>query len=178
MYKKNVVFIGMPGSGKSTLGVLLAKHLGMAFLDTDLIIQQQEERRLQEIIDDEGVAKFLRIEAAIIQRLEVTATVIATGGSAIYSTSAIGNLRKNGILVYLQLPYETIEQRIQNMASRGIALEEGQQLLDLYNERVPLYEAAADLIVACDGFTVDELVIKISGLLEQSFGEEKPEEIP
>jgi shikimate kinase len=174
MNGKNIVFIGMPGSGKSTLGVLLAKHLGMAFLDTDLVIQQREGRLLQSIIDQDGVAEFLQIEAAVVQQIRVVDTVIATGGSVIYSASAIEQLRRDGILVYLQLSYPAIEQRIQNMASRGIALAEGQQLVDLYYERIPLYEANADLTVPCDGLSVDELVFKISDLLKPLLASQDP----
>jgi shikimate kinase len=160
MFHKNIVLIGMPGAGKSTVGVLLAKTLGMAFVDTDLLIQEQEGCLLQELINRDGVAKFLSLEGKVILQLQVENCVIATGGSAIYSSDAVQHLKENGILVYLKLGYDEIEQRINNMSSRGIANEKGQKLIDLYNERVLLYEKYADLIIDCSDATLEDVVYK------------------
>lgn len=161
MSPRNMVLIGMPGAGKSTIGVLLAKALGMSFVDTDLLIQEREGRLLQSIIDQDGVAAFLQIEANVVLGLNRENSVIATGGSVIYSEPAVTHLKVNGRLVYLQLTLAEIEQRIQNMASRGIALGKGQQLSDLFAERVVLYEKHADRIVDCSGLSIEESVQKI-----------------
>ncbi len=158
MYSSNIVLIGMPGAGKSTIGVLLAKALGKTFLDTDLLIQAKEKRLLQEIIDRHGIERFLEIEEAVIISLQVKDTVVATGGSAIYSDKAIEHLKQNGVAVYLRLTYEEIEQRIKNMASRGIVIGAGQSLHDLYRERTPKYEKNADLIIDCSENSIEESV--------------------
>lgn len=160
MPRKNIVLIGMPGAGKSTLGVLLAKALGMTFVDTDLIIQEQQGCLLQELIERDGVAEFLSIEEEVILQLEVENCVIATGGSVIYSNGSITHLKKNGILVYLKLRYDEIEHRINNISSRGIAIEKGRKLIDLFNERIILYEKYADIIVDCSDSTIEDVVLK------------------
>ncbi len=169
MNHQNIVLIGMPGAGKSTLGVLLAKTLGKSFLDTDLLIQEKEGRLLQAIIDRDGVAKFLQIEARVLRQVEAVNTVIATGGSAVYDRSAMEHLGHNGRIVYLQLPYPEIERRINNMASRGIALGAGQRLIDLYNERTPLYEHYADLVVDCSAKAVETAVQSIVTTILERF---------
>lgn len=165
MQFKNIILIGMPGAGKSTLGVLLAKTLGKTFIDTDLLIQAQERKLLQELIDEFGIERFLQIEAAVILGLQVDNGVIATGGSAIYSEKAITHLKENGIIVYLKLTYEEIERRIENMANRGIVIRKGQSLIDLYRERSPLYEGQADLIIDCSGTSIEESVRNITAKL-------------
>lgn len=129
MHPQNVILIGMPGAGKSTIGVLLAKTLGKTFVDTDLLIQAQEGKLLQELIDEYGIDRFLEIEATVIARLQIDNAVIATGGSAIYSDQAVNHLKQNGIAVYLQLTYEEIGQRIKNMASRGVVIGGGDHYL-------------------------------------------------
>ena len=161
MNSPNIVLIGMPGAGKSTIGVLLAKALGMSFLDTDLLIQEREGRLLQDIINRDGVAGFLKIEAEVILGLKRSRCVIATGGSAVYREPAVLHLKENGRLVYLELPFAEVAQRINNMSSRGIAIGKGQQLLDIYNERIVLYQKYADVTVNCSGLTIEETVVKI-----------------
>jgi shikimate kinase len=154
----NLVLIGMPGAGKSTIGVILAKISGKSFIDTDLLIQQSEKRLLQQIINEDGVASFLVVEARTILNLKVDQAVIATGGSAVYSRAAMDWLRQNGIIIYLQLPFGEIERRIGNMASRGIAIGKDQPLLELYRERTPLYEKYADILVDSADCSVETAV--------------------
>lgn len=162
MHSQNIILIGMPGAGKSTIGVLLAKTLGKTFIDTDLLIQAQEKRLLQELIDEHGIARFLEIEEEVILRLQVTNAVIATGGSAIYSEKAIKHLKQNGIAVYLKLTYEEIERRIKNLSGRGVVIRKGQSLFDLYRERSPIYGRQADLILDCSGNSIEESVRNIT----------------
>lgn len=171
MSSPNIILIGMPGAGKSTIGVLLAKALGKAFIDTDLLIQAREGRLLQEIINELGNNRFLEIEATVLKELEVENSVIATGGSAIYSDPAMKHLKQNGIVIYLQLTYEEIEQRINNMASRGIAFAKGQSLYDLYQERIHKYEQYADLILNCSGKSIEESVRSAQEGLERFLAE-------
>lgn len=156
--RTNLVLIGMPGAGKSTLGVLLAKALGKDFVDTDLMIQSIEGRLLQEIIATEGVAKFLSIEESVLLSLNAADTVIATGGSAIYSNHGMTHLKEEGVIIYIELTYETIAKRIANIASRGIAMGKEQQLIDVYQERVPIYRKYADLIIDCEERSIEESV--------------------
>lgn len=167
MQFKNIVLIGMPGAGKSTIGVLLAKTLGKTFVDTDLLIQAQERKLLQVLIDEYGIERFLQIEEAVILGLHVDNGVIATGGSVIYSEKAIKHLKENGIVVYLKLTYEEIEGRIENMADRGIVIHKGQSLIDLFRERSPLYEGQADLIIDCSGASIEESVRIITAKLRR-----------
>ncbi len=169
MQGKNIVLIGMPGAGKSTVGVLVAKALGMSFLDTDLLIQEREGRLLQDIIDRDGVDKFLKIEEQVILDIESINCVIATGGSVIYSNISIKHLKKNGKLLYLKLGYDEIKQRINNMSSRGIAIGKGQKLIDLFTERVALYEKNADIIVNCSGTTIEDVVSMIINLARDKY---------
>jgi len=167
MQSQNIILIGMPGAGKSTIGVLLAKILRKDFIDTDLLIQAKEERLLQEIINERGLNDFLEIEEEVILELQVNNAVIATGGSTIYSDQAISHLKQDGIAVYLKLTYEEIERRINNMASRGIVIVEGQSLLDLYQERTPKYEQKADLMLDCTGKSIEESVRSVKDQLEK-----------
>lgn len=154
----NIVLVGMPGCGKSTVGVLLAKVLGYPFIDTDLIIQHEEKRLLQNIIDTDGIDAFLGIEGRIVSELRVSNHVIATGGSVIYSQEAMQNLKSDGLVVYLHLEYEEVFSRIRNIKSRGIAMEKGQTLLELYNKRIPLYEKYQDISIQCTGKNIEETV--------------------
>ena len=155
---KNIVLIGMPACGKSTIGVILAKTMGVGFLDTDLLLQQREGKRLQEIIDGHGLPYFLRVESHAIQSIYCRDTVIATGGSAVYSEIAMRHLHLSSILIYLQLPYEEIEHRLDNIKTRGVAMEKGESLYSLYQERAPLYEKWADLIIDAAGQTAEQTV--------------------
>lgn len=167
MDPKNIILIGMPGAGKSTIGVLLAKTLGKAFIDTDLLIQAREGRLLQEIINEEGIEHFLAIEAEVLLSIQTVNSVIATGGSAIYSDQAMDHLKQNGIIVYLKLTYEDIERRINNLTSRGIAIAKGKTLFDLYQERTPKYEQQADLTLDCSGRSIEETVRLVKEELER-----------
>lgn len=151
MNKNNVVLIGMPGCGKSTIGVLLAKNLAYSFLDSDLLIQEEEGRKLQEIIDTEGIEYFNSLENRVNAGIETDKTVIATGGSAVYGKEAMEHLSTIGTVVYLKIPYEELERRIWNFETRGIVLKEGQTFRDLYLERSPLYERYAHITVEPKG---------------------------
>jgi shikimate kinase len=164
MKKGDIVLIGMPGAGKSTVGVLLAKTLGMSFIDTDLLIQEKEGRLLQEIIDGDGIKKFLKIEENVVLQVDAENSVIATGGSVIYSKNVINHLKERGKLIYLKLGYDEIERRISNMSSRGIAIGKDQKLIDLYNERIVWYEKYADIIIDCSDVTIEDVVQKIVDL--------------
>lgn len=151
----NIIMIGMPGCGKSTVGVLLAKALNLNFTDCDLIIQTKKGASLQEIINERGTKGFLEVEEAVLCELEAEDTVLATGGSAVYSERAMKHLAKNAIAVYIKLPYAEIERRLTNLKTRGVAMGEGKTLLDVYNERVPLYERYADVTVDADGLDIE-----------------------
>jgi shikimate kinase len=161
----NIVIIGMPGAGKSTLGVILAKALGMKFLDTDIAIQEQTGRLLQEIIDTEGAGGFLAREEATVLALACHDTVIATGGSVVFSSRAMEHLRSGSVIVYLEISCAEMEKRLNNITTRGIVLTPGQGLRDMYDQRIPLYEQYADITVRCEdsGFeeTVAEVIRKI-----------------
>lgn len=143
----NIILIGMPGVGKSTAGVVLAKVLGYKFIDADLLIQQEEQRLLHEIIAQEGTEGFLKIENRVNAGIETEKAVIATGGSVVYGSEAMEHLKSIGIIVYLKLPYEILKKRLKDIKGRGVVLKEGQTLRDLYEERVPLYEKYADIII-------------------------------
>ncbi len=161
MNKENIVLIGMPGSGKSTCGVLAAKALLKNFFDTDLLFQGLEEKKLQDIIDDDGIEYFLNAEERTILSLDINATVISTGGSVVYSDKAMAHLKENGKIIFLNLSYDTMIGRIKNISSRGVVVKEGNSLEDMYNERLPMYRKWADAVIDCDNNTVEETVAKI-----------------
>lgn len=158
MNKGNIILIGMPGCGKSTIGVGLAEKIGYGYVDSDSVIISQQGKRLSEIIAEVGREAFLDIEARVNAELCADRCVIATGGSAVYRDYAMQKLKTLGKVVYLQLSYENIERRLGDLKARGVALKEGFTLRDLYEERVPLYEKYADIVVKLDGKTVGQSV--------------------
>jgi len=163
----NIVLIGMPGSGKSSTGVVLAKSMGMEFVDSDIVIQRREGKRLSEIIDAVGDDGFREIENRVNASLDVSNTVIATGGSVIYGPEAMEHLRQIGTVVYLQLSYPRLEERLGDLHARGVTMKPGQTLLDLYNERCPLYEKFAHITLSCDGLRLREVVLRLQGMLKK-----------
>lgn len=161
MDKSNLILIGMPGSGKSTCGVLAAKALLKNFFDTDLLLQGLEQEKLQNIIDNKGIDYFLSAEEQAIIALNLDATVIATGGSVIYSEKAMQHLKSMGKVIYLHLEYDTMAARIKNITSRGVVLKSGTTLREMYDERLPLYRKYADGVIYCDENTVEQTVEQI-----------------
>lgn len=160
----NVILIGMPGAGKSTVGVLLAKRLAYRFVDTDLLIQEAEGKRLFEILRNCGNDYFAAAENRIVASLKAKKSVIATGGSVVFGKEAMQNLKSLGKVVYLRVPLAELEKRVNNFETRGILMKSGQTLEDIFVERTPLYEKYADLTVDCDG-DLAENAIKIENLL-------------
>ena len=158
---KNVVLIGMPAVGKSTIGVLLAKSLLLSFTDTDLLIQEKYKKSLCDIIKDNGTKAFLNIEEGIILNTDFKKSVIATGGSAVFGERAMNQLKENGVIVYLSLPIDEIKRRIGDIKSRGVVLTNGNTVDDIFKERKPLYEKYADIKIDCDNLTAEECVEKI-----------------
>ncbi|MBQ9701258.1 MAG: shikimate kinase [Lachnospiraceae bacterium] len=160
--KRNIILIGMPGVGKSSVGVVLAKILGYKFVDSDLLIQEQEGKRLHEIIDEKGIDGFLSIENQVNASIECDKCIVATGGSAVYGSEAMEHLSKIGTVLYLKVGYESLKKRLGNLRGRGVVINEGKTLLDLYNERMPLYEKYADITVDEEGCTdVSDTISKI-----------------
>ncbi|MDR3084868.1 MAG: shikimate kinase [Christensenellaceae bacterium] len=162
LQKPSISLIGMPGAGKSSIGVLLAKALGLSFVDTDLLIQESEGRLLQAIVEKEGFEGFIALEEkAILSLKQSLRAVIATGGSAVYSKAAMRHLSSFSTLVYLQLPLESLNQRLRNIATRGVLFRPGQTLEDLFRERLPLYERHAELTIPCEGLDVEATLLAI-----------------
>ena len=164
---KNIVLIGMPGVGKSTAGVVLAKVLGYEFIDADLIIQQQEGKLLREIIAEVGTDGFIEVENRVNSQIEVELSVIATGGSVVYGKEAMQHLREIGTVVYLKVSYDILEKRLHDIKGRGVVLKDGQDLRGLYEERVPLYEKYADITVCEDNLNVEQTIEKITEQLNK-----------
>ena len=164
---KNIILIGMPGSGKSTAGVVLAKLLGFGFVDSDLMIQEQEGRLLPDIIAAEGVEEFIKIENHVNSNIETTEKVIATGGSAIYGAEAMEHLGKIGTIVYLKWGLEELAEHLGDLTERGVVLKEGQDLQGLYEERCPYYEKYADITVECSGESIEAMTREIMKALEK-----------
>lgn len=160
--KQNIILIGMPGAGKSTIGVVLAKNLGFHFLDSDLCIQEKEDRLLHEIISSEGIEGFLEIENRVNVTITMKHCVIATGGSAVYGKEAMTHFKKDGIIIYLKLPFLFIEERLGDLNKRGVVLKDGQTLKSVYDERIPLYEKYADITIDCQDMQIKDIVTLIA----------------
>jgi shikimate kinase len=156
-HRSNIVLIGMPGAGKSTVGVILAKHTSRDFVDTDLLIQTSEQRSLQRILDENGHIALREIEERILLSLDLTHHVIATGGSAAYSEKAMMHLKKESIVVFLHVPFAVILERVRDFATRGIARAPDQSFADLFDERYALYKRYADLTIACEGLDQEQV---------------------
>lgn len=163
MWKRNhsLILIGMPGAGKSTVGVVLAKKLGFRFVDSDLVLQEQTGKLLHEMIEELGIEGFWKKEEAVNASIQTDRAVIATGGSAVYGDKAMEHFEKKGTIVYLQLGYEELKERLGDLNERGVTLRPGQTLRDLYAERVPLYEKYAHITIACEGKSIREIVEEI-----------------
>lgn len=160
--RDNVVLIGMPGAGKSTVGVVLAKKLGYSFVDSDLVIQEQYGKLLHELIEENGVEGFWKLENQVNCSLAPHRSVVATGGSAVYGDEAMRHLREVGTVVYLELSCEEIASRLGDLSERGVTLRPGQTLSELYGERIPLYEKYAHMTVSCDRKMLREIVHEIA----------------
>lgn len=159
----NIILIGMPGAGKSTVGVVLAKKMGYCFIDSDLVIQEQTHKLLHEIIREKGQEGFLEAENRINASIEADRAVIATGGSVIYGDEAMAHFKGMGTVIYLRLSYKTLENRLGDLYERGVALKEGQTLEELYEERIPYYERYADITINCERKRIREIVAEIAG---------------
>lgn len=163
---KNIVLIGMPGAGKSTVGVILAKVMGFQFIDSDLLIQEQEKCLLKDIIERDGLEGLIAIEEQVNSEIQAVNSVIATGGSVIYGAKAMEHLREIGVVVYIRLSYETINKRLGNIKQRGVVLREGQTLKSLYEERCPMYEKYAHIIIDGENLGMEEVMEQIKKEIE------------
>lgn len=166
MNKDNIILIGMPGCGKSTAGVVLAKFLGYDFVDTDIVIQEKTGKLLHELIAEHGQEGFTQLEEEINAAVCPHRSVIAPGGSVIYGPKAMKHFQEIGMIIYLKLPYEELAERLGNLTSRGVVLKNGQTLQDLYLERVPYYEKYADIIIEESGMSVEETIEEIRRIME------------
>ena len=164
----NIILIGMPAAGKSTIGVIIAKRLGYRFIDVDLLIQESEGKLLKEIIAEKGIKGFLEVEERINAGLKTEHTVVSPGGSVVYCEKAMRHYQQIGTIVYLKASFETINKRLKNARSRGVVLEDGQTLRDLYEERCGLFKKYADITVCEDGLRLDETIEKVIEILQKS----------
>lgn len=158
---KNIILIGMPGAGKSTVGVVAAKRMGYRFVDSDLVIQEKYGKLLHQLIDEYGVEGFWQLENNVNASLSPDRTVIATGGSVCYEQEAMEHLRTIGCVVYLKLSYESLVERLGDLSARGVTLKPGQTLADLYRERIPLYEKYAHITIDCEGRQLREVAAAV-----------------
>ncbi|MBR5799006.1 MAG: shikimate kinase [Lachnospiraceae bacterium] len=157
----NLILIGMPGAGKSTVGVVLAKKMGYRFLDSDLLIQEQTGKLLYQLIEELGEAGFLMLENEVNASIETERAVIATGGSAVYGKEAMEHFGTIGKRIYLKLSYEQLAERLGDLQERGVVMKEGMTLTDLYKERAPLYETYADVVIDCENKSIRAIVEEI-----------------
>ncbi len=167
MNKQNIILIGMPGAGKSTVGVVLAKNLGYHFIDSDILIQNQYGKLLHEIIEERGIEGFWKVENDVNAAIQETQCVIATGGSAVYGREAMMHLQDIGMVVYLRLSYESVKERLGDLNKRGVTLKKGQTLKSLYEERIPLYEQYAHIIVDCEKKAIRDIVEEIASKVRE-----------
>lgn len=167
MHKKsNVILIGMPTSGKTTIGTELSAKIGYGYIDSDSVIVARQGKSLRELIETLGNEKYLDVEAQVNSQLSASRCVIATGGSAIYRENAMQKLRENGTVVYLKMSYEEMARRLGDYRARGVVLKDGFTLKDMYDERAPLYEKYADITVELDGKTIAQSVKAVVGALQ------------
>ena len=164
----NIVLIGMPSCGKSTMGVLIAKNLGLKFLDSDLLIQEREGKLLHELIKERGNEEFIKIENDANMSIDVQNTVISTGGSVVYCEGAMKHLSDIGKIVYIKISYETLATRLGDYVHRGVVMPEGYTLLDMYRERAALYEKYAEYTLDTDNMTMTETLDALSGLCKKA----------
>ena len=167
MTKQNIVLIGMPGVGKSTVGVVLAKNMGYSFVDSDLLIQEQEGKLLHEIIEERGLEGFNEVENQVNASIQASRCVIATGGSVVYGAQAMEHLKEIGTVIYLSLPCEELAERLGDLNERGVSIRPGQSLADLMQERTPLYERYADIAINCENRQIREIVQMIKAAVRK-----------
>lgn len=163
---KNIIFIGMPGAGKSTIGVVIAKIFGYQFIDSDLLIQKQENDILEHLIDRHGIEGFLAIENQVNRDISAERTVISTGGSACYCDEAMRHMGGHGVIVYIKTSYEVLHRRLGDLHERGVVIRNGSTLYDLYMERTPLYEKYADIIVDITDCSLEASIRKVENALK------------
>lgn len=164
--RENYILIGMPGAGKSTIGVVLAKVLGYNFIDLDLVISRKAKMRLQDIIETQGLNTFLRLEESAASHIKCKHTVVATGGSVVLSKKGMSNLSKIGKVIFFDVSYNELTKRIRNFESRGIACKKGDTLLDVYNQRIELYREYAEITVNCDNKTINDIIDELKDILK------------
>lgn len=165
--KSNIVLVGMPGSGKSTIGRLLSNRLAMPLIDTDLLIKKKVNKGLQDVINKDGIDTFLKIEEETILELCVSNSIISTGGSVIYSEKSMMHLKETGLVIFLDVTYADMRKRIRNAINRGIVIRKGQSFFDMYNERMPLYNKYSDIAVKCSGKSSKEIADIITGIYKK-----------
>lgn len=166
MKQDNIVLIGMPGVGKSTVGVVLAKNMGYSFVDSDLLIQEQEGQLLHEIIAERGLDGFNEVENRVNASIAMSNAIIATGGSVVYGQQAMEHLKQIGTVVYLELPCADLAERLGDLNERGVSIRPGQTLEDLLKERTPLYERYADVTINCQNRQIREIVKMIKAAVQ------------
>ena len=166
MKKSNIVMIGMPGSGKSTLGLALAEQIGYTFVDVDRVIEAETGKLLKEIIAEQGDDGFLKVEEEINASLQAERTVFAPGGSVIYGPKAMEHLKEIATIVYLKVPFEELEKRLGNLQERGVVLKDGMTLRDLYNERLPYYHRYAEVIMDETGKDFEQTVTALKEIFD------------